>query len=59
MAQSAITFCALQKMGNRRNSPSAQTTSVSDPFSVAHKMQRPERIKVKDNFNPKTRLLWI
>ncbi|MES2070333.1 MAG: hypothetical protein V4488_08300, partial [Pseudomonadota bacterium] len=40
---SVITFCALQKMGNRRNSPAAQTTSVSDPFSVKHKMQRPKR----------------
>ncbi|HTD05153.1 hypothetical protein [Undibacterium sp.] len=27
----------------------AQTTSVSDPFPVKHKMLRPQRIKVKSN----------
>ncbi|HTD04353.1 hypothetical protein [Undibacterium sp.] len=34
----------------------AQTTSVSDPFSITHKMQRPQRIKVKSNVknNPNT-----
>jgi hypothetical protein len=29
----------------------AQTTSVSDPFSVTHKMQRSQRINVKSNHN--------
>jgi hypothetical protein len=48
-ALGAITFCATQKMGNERNSPSAQTTFISDPFSVPHKMLRPERVKIKNN----------
>jgi hypothetical protein len=29
----------------------AQTTFISDPFSVKHKMLRPERINVKNNIN--------
>ncbi|MFZ6646385.1 hypothetical protein ACO0LO_11750 [Undibacterium sp. TJN25] len=44
-------------MGNRRNSPAAQTTSVSDPFSVTHKMLRPQRGYFKNNPNIKIRLL--
>jgi len=41
--------CAAQKMGNERNSPSAQTTFISDPFSVPHNRRGSERLKVKDN----------
>jgi hypothetical protein len=36
-----------QKTGNERNSPTAQTAFISDPFSAAHKRLRPERFKVK------------
>ncbi|MES2106183.1 MAG: hypothetical protein V4634_19345 [Pseudomonadota bacterium] len=32
----------------------AQTTFISDPFSVTHKMLRPERMKVKNNYHCNT-----
>jgi len=34
----------------------AQTTFISDPFSVPHKMLRPERLKVNSNCNCNTSL---
>ncbi|MES2047095.1 MAG: hypothetical protein V4447_01745, partial [Pseudomonadota bacterium] len=42
-----VPICAGQKMGKLRNSPSAQTAKLSDPFSAPHKWQRLKRLKVK------------
>jgi hypothetical protein len=38
-------------MGKLRNSPSAQTTKLSDPFSAMHKWQRLKRMKFNSNSN--------
>ncbi|MBC3907171.1 hypothetical protein [Undibacterium umbellatum] len=50
---SGVPIYAVQKMGNARNSPAAQTSVISDPFSALHKWLRPKRVKVKNNPNVK------
>jgi hypothetical protein len=43
-----------QKTGNVRNSPAAQTTDISYPFSATHKRLRLQRLKIKGKGKVKT-----
>ncbi|WP_394781856.1 hypothetical protein [Undibacterium sp.] len=44
MTLCVITFCCITKNGKQAKLAFGSNTPVSDPFSVTHKMLRPERI---------------